>query len=892
MRETLFSRRLAALLLAFVMVLGLMPTALAAEDAEDEANAKDDAGSETSYAISIYNGKQPNQNGTLSYTITSQDGTVSQTYTLDSETQGRALAGDTITLYPKANDGYVLGSIGYVKEARVENSFTVKSTTEQSNGSYTFTMPSYDIYVGAAFYAEDDYYVLKETGTSNSVANVDPLHVINLGLNHAWLHQNAEEVSVDMYLDTRILGFEEQAGKTLTFRMEIREVGDSGYTLVGSKEYTTEELKALVQDAKTETDSKARTYYVLRDVKIPVDADKDFTVDKEVYCTAMYTLEGWTNAIGAVNYRWNYSGGDRAYILENDTPIPTSMVYLYNLDPETFHGALVAEAIDQVEEEMGITIETRYFNADNMTECIGYLAEWPGYDSFGELGVDRQPSEKTYKRKIVLYCSLPSMVREKLGDYIRDTGANVLSNKLTAYGAAKSFEAFYATQETEATVFTAALGLSLLTYEAYNNVPESEYGTHELWPEFKAAYDECKAIVNSAKEQEESVYTNARLKLLDVYLRILGKEKLNVDFTFLIEAYDEDNYKITVDTSSFPEDLEVEYYWYDASKLDYLIIPKTQLYKVTCSISATDDCPYYGFQSISLSVPAALKHQVTHGSTSISVAFTRYETKANTPEPITYVAELYQNGEKLQTLSNDTGDTLTFMGLSPRTEYTVQVYATNIVGRTDYAKTTLTTDKRTSGGSSSSSKPVTKPETPEQPPEETPEETPSTTVTFQDVSGSDWFAADVAYVVEQGLMKGTSETKFSPNDTTTRAMLMTILARLSGADTAGGEPWYALGMAWAKENGISDGTDPDGAITREQLATMLWRYAGSPAAAGSLDGFADGSQANDYAATALAWAVEKGILNGMSADTLAPQGTATRAQVAAMLHRFCELMGQ
>lgn len=891
-KTSTLSQRLLALMMAALMMLGTVSTASAHAAGEENGGSHND----TPYSITIYNDKQPNQNGKLSYTVTShEDGTVSQVYDLDSDTQVYALEGDTITLYPQADEGYVLSSIGYVKAERVERTFSIKAATEQADGSYTFEMPAYSISVGAAFYGENDYYVVKETGTGNQVANVSPLHVINLGLNHAWLHQNAEEVSVDMYLDTRILEFEALTGKTLTFRMEIRQVGDSGYTLAGSQEYTTQQLEELVEGAQVETDEKGREYYVLRDVKIPVDADKDFELGREIYCTAMYTLDGWTNAVGAVNYRWGYSGGDRAYILENETPIPTSMVYLYNLEPETYHGALVAEAIDRVEEEMGITIETRYFNADNMTECIGYLAEWPGYDSFGELGVDRQPSEKTYKRKIVLYCSVPSMVRDKLGDYIRETGANTLSSKLTEYGAQKSFEEFYSKQETEATVFTAALGLSLLTYEAYNAVPEAQYGQHPLWAEFKAAYDECKAIINMTSEQEESVYNNARLKLLDVYLRILGKVQLDMDFEFVIEEYDADNYKITVDKSEFPEDLEVEYYWYDASKLEYLIIPKTQLYKVTCSISAVDDGPYYGFRSISLAVPGELEYQITPERTSIQVNFEKYASQVNTPEPITYIAQLSQNGELKQTLSNTTAETLTFRGLERGTEYTLKLYATNIVGRTTYQTETVTTlagagsssgSGSSSTGNSSGSSSAAQPESQVNNP-------------FTDVSKGDYFYDAVLWAVENNITGGTSADTFSPAQSCTRAQMMMFLWRAVGSpepetsvcpyvDVAP-DAYYYNAVLWAMENGITSGTGPDtfgpeAAVTRAQSITFLWRAAKTPAARDSAS-FADVA-ADAYYCGAVDWAVEHGITSGVAEYAFGPDLPCTRGQIVTFLYNY------
>lgn len=143
--------------------------------------------------------------------------------------------------------------------------------------------------------------------------------------------------------------------------------------------------------------------------------------------------------------------------------------------------------------------------------------------------------------------------------------------------------------------------------------------------------------------------------------------------------------------------------------------------------------------------------------------------------------------------------------------------------------------------------------------------------TFVDVAKSDWFADAVAYVTEKGLMNGTGSDTFSPS-----------------ASTTGSTPWYQKGMDWAKANGVSDGTNPTVNITREQLVTMLYRYAGSPAASGSLSDFADASTVSSYAVNAMQWAVENGIVNG-SNGKLNPKNNATRAEVAAILMRFCEM---
>ena len=160
--------------------------------------------------------------------------------------------------------------------------------------------------------------------------------------------------------------------------------------------------------------------------------------------------------------------------------------------------------------------------------------------------------------------------------------------------------------------------------------------------------------------------------------------------------------------------------------------------------------------------------------------------------------------------------------------------------------------------------------------------------TFVDVAKSDWFADAVAYVTDKGLMNGTGSDTFSPNASTTRGMLMTVLARYAGEDTTGGATWYEKSMEWAKAKGVSDGTNPNANITREQLVTMLYRYAGSPQADGKLDSFSDSASVSSYAENAMQWAVANGIVNG-SNGKLNPQNNATRAEVAAILMRFCEM---
>ena len=173
---------------------------------------------------------------------------------------------------------------------------------------------------------------------------------------------------------------------------------------------------------------------------------------------------------------------------------------------------------------------------------------------------------------------------------------------------------------------------------------------------------------------------------------------------------------------------------------------------------------------------------------------------------------------------------------------------------------------------------------------------------FTDVSSGEWYYDAVAYVYEKGLMDGTSAVTFDPGAVLTRAMTAQVLWNLAGSPAAPGgagftdvaaDAWYAGAVNWAAAQGIVAGYDtgafgPEDAVTREQLAAMLYRYAGTPEPTGGLDGFADKDAASGYAADALCWAVGEGLLTGKDGGRLDPAGTATRAEVAVILMRFAE----
>ena len=175
---------------------------------------------------------------------------------------------------------------------------------------------------------------------------------------------------------------------------------------------------------------------------------------------------------------------------------------------------------------------------------------------------------------------------------------------------------------------------------------------------------------------------------------------------------------------------------------------------------------------------------------------------------------------------------------------------------------------------------------------------------YTDLNMGEWYHDGIHYCLDEGLMDGVDAGMFAPNATTSRAMIVTILWRLQGSPEVevtetftdvSPDAWYAKAIAWAVAEGVADGYGeglfgPNDAITREQLAAMLWRYAARPESEGGLSAFTDGAEVSVWAQQAMSWAVSLGLINGVDSDRLDPKGQATRAQTATILMRFAQSM--
>ncbi len=183
-----------------------------------------------------------------------------------------------------------------------------------------------------------------------------------------------------------------------------------------------------------------------------------------------------------------------------------------------------------------------------------------------------------------------------------------------------------------------------------------------------------------------------------------------------------------------------------------------------------------------------------------------------------------------------------------------------------------------------------------------PEPTEPEVPVFNDIQAGSWYEDSVNFMVEQGLMNGVGNDRFNPTGNVTRAMLVTILYRAAGSPSVEGmknpftdvpQAWYTDAVIWAADCGVVTGVkpdrfNPDGNITREQIATILYRYEGSPEAPDTLPAFADNRDISNYALKPMNWAIENGLINGVGGGKLAPRNTATRAQIATILARYLQ----
>ena len=563
-------------------------------------------------------------------------------------------------------------------------------------------------------------------------------------------------------------------------------------------------------------------------------------------------------------------------IIGADEDIPDYKVVLWNLDEDTSRGARLRTIL----ERLGIPFEEMAY--EHLNETVGYLAGLDGYEA-----AETPYTGDNFTSEFMLLCNLPESMLDAFLDAMQNDGLRIDHKAVvTEYNREYEFYELIGDIGNEHDVFQALLALNSMI-EKSDALSETDYGTEERWQAFQSALADANALIRSEEPSYEEL--TAKYEALKAeYLAVTGMTELTGKTVIDLTREDNGSYTLTASVKDGDENVNYTYTWKNGATGATLTgISADRLTGCTVTVTAENKL---GELTAQLSVPEAPKVETSVTASTIKVSWTAVGAADNRPAAEKYTVSLYNDNELVKTV--ETADTsVSFNGLTASTDYTVKVSAESAVGRSDRTVLNVKTTAQSSGGSGSSSSggssggSTTKPS---QPDNNGSNNGSTTDKRFDDVKTSDWFSSAVDYVADKGLMSGTGDNKFSPSASTTRGMLMTVLARYAGQDTSGSTPWYQAGMDWAKANGVSDGTKPTVNITREQLVTMLYRYAGSPAASDKLDNFSDSANVSSYAVNAMQWAVSNGIVNG-SNGKLNPQNNATRAEVAAILMRFCEM---
>lgn len=625
---------------------------------------------EAGHAISMYSKME---HASLTYTITSQkDGTVSKVYSA-ADTNVTAQKGDTITLIPEIEEGYGMSSLGYCKTGNEEKDGLLK-TVSLKKGSYSFTMPDYPVTLGIAAQPEDSVYA---TDANKMVNYEGKTYMAIIETEDSWIHESDKSTYATLYIDKRFLEWDD-----VTLHLEVRQtLKAGGYNFRGRVDYTHTEIVELLkgENVRLVNGADGRDWYKISHVEIKVDEDKVFDneVASGVYCTVQLTRPSWKNAVGAPIYRWGYC--DTIFILDDGLKIPDPVIYLYNLDANTYKGAIIRDVLD----ELGI--EVRTINSENLGQNVGYLGGWYGYEP-----VEDPYDPEDVSIEYILYCNVPEVYRVAFVDKISAVNCNVsLKSKLTEWGAVKTLKEMIGHLGHEADVFNAVLELSTLVHKAQENVPEATYGSNEQWPVFKAKYDECVELLTQS-EQAKEVYEKAYNELYEIYMKITNKKPLSGEFSLVATQEADGTYTITCEVTGAPQDQKVTYAWQNGSQEEKLTgLTENDLRKVKVTLQATGD--YDGWTRINFLAPEKAEFILEATHNCVSVKLEDASKVRNTLVPITYTASLYQGEELVETISNTTADMIVFENLEENQEYLIQVQAENAIGHTEVAEGCITT---------------------------------------------------------------------------------------------------------------------------------------------------------------------------------------------------------
>ena len=850
-----------------------------------------------------------------------------------------AKPGDTVTFTATPTDGtYTATSVGYWTVARDGKEGKLVALKANKDGSYSFTMPDSSVFIGAAFQTTP----FISGGSSSSSGRVGGTKETDWYLyasnEKAYLPTQNAQPTARLFVDQRIL---DQSDTTLT--LETREYTDAGYKVVDTKNYTHEELTTLFANATTGTttyNKQTVNYRRLNSVAFP--QVQSLTAGNKVYLVAKIGREAWVDAKGEAVYRWTST--EDSTVTENVSAAPKPIVWLYNLTEHSHRGSIVRRILND------LNITTRTIDGSNLDENIGYLVGWEGYASthpayntnsydveyilMGNLtetqmddfldGMSKQnirvnlksvptawTAGKTFSELFAIMAkedeafkailALDSMIydAEQLNEqtYSQKAGWNDFQKALADANAILQGE-----EEREAKEYLAACeklkkayltvtGKTALTGELALSLAKQEDGTYQI---SAALENGPKGAQFSYVWQNDS--TGQRLDnwsadaLRQVKLTITGTGNFYGTLSATLSVPSDPVYRTAASTSSITVEVDAVPKTRNMPAVTNYVV---QLYQGETLVAKKNSAQAGSFTFSDLSRNTSytvklyaenpvgrgnvLTADVTTRSGGSSSSGTTYAvtTPSNTANgTVTVSPKNASKGSSVTiTVKPDSGYVLDQLKVKDRSgkqitltdkgngQFTFTMPASKVTVEASFAKT----------------------------------EQPGTTG-FTDVSASAYYADAVAWAVSQGITTGTSATTFSPDASCTRGQIVTFLWRAAGSPSPKGtssfadvpaESYYAQAVAWAVENGITNGTgegtfSPDTPCDRSQSVTFLFRALGGKTAGDAA--FSD-VPAGSYYASAVAWAAEQGLTTGTSSTTFSPNDTCTRGQIVTFLYR-------
>lgn len=668
-------RRLLSLMMAVIMTLSMSSVAFAAEEesniiSETEINSIEVDEVETTNEEEIEIVSEEGED------TDSEEGEVPTTYSVEVKENAKgtvtventtAAEGDTVKISPVAKDGYKVTQVGYwTVDAEGKEGKLVEVAADE-NGEYSFAMPASNVKVGAAFQDELSLISNKIGGTKETD------YTLYMANGESFVKVGDKSASAYLNIDKRFFEIEDA-----TMILEIRQYATGGYTVVGSVEYSGSELKEFVKKADSETDST----YIFENVEIPVSEGKAFNEGWAEYCVVKFARPSWTDAKGDAAYRWTYTGDST--VLGADEKEPEPIVWLYNLDANSYRGALIRSILADLKIPAGTV------NSENLNQNIGYLVRWNGYNP-----VDDPYSSESYDVEYILMGNLTEVQLDDFIDAMQENNIRVnLKSIPTAWTAGKTFAELFDIMAEEDEVLKAAVALDEMIYAA-EELDEETYGSSKYWKEFQEVLAKAiEALMTDAEESGEgaALYLNAREELLEMYLKVTNKTMLSGELELVCEKLEDGTYKVSAKLNGDLKNPTFSYVWKPTeSTEESIVLSADQLYKVNLEISGTGN--FYGELSAKLSVPGAPSYEVVSSGNTISVELDAYEKVVNTPDALGYVVDLYLGEEKVDSKEVAEADTVVFENLEEETEYTVKVNAYNAVGRSDIVEKTVQTGK-------------------------------------------------------------------------------------------------------------------------------------------------------------------------------------------------------